>query len=290
MADDKQTIVIKKINVDAGAGHGGSWKVALADFMTALMCFFLVMWLVNQPEDVKQNVASYFTGPSMIEQEFSSYGAELTLEKLFLDLVNEPLRAIQEFLMPADFTPSLMRMGTKKIVLMEIAEKIGSVANNVVVESDEIEFEIPDRFLFLPGGSQPTGQFVQIMDNVKDLTAGLEDSEVIITSSLYQQSVGDGTYVMAQYIGSKRRDLVKAQVESSLEHPNVDITGRVEILTLAKNQFGRPGGAIKFKIKQKEMLSDGRKPRPIQGDVGNRNREMSVYDDFVDRISKKKKE
>ncbi|MBC7370261.1 MAG: chemotaxis protein MotB, partial [Bdellovibrionaceae bacterium] len=46
MAEKKQTIVIKKITIVAGGGHGGSWKVALADFMTALMAFFLVMWLL----------------------------------------------------------------------------------------------------------------------------------------------------------------------------------------------------------------------------------------------------
>ncbi|NUN04377.1 MAG: chemotaxis protein MotB, partial [Bdellovibrio sp.] len=53
MAEKKPTIVIKKITVVAGGGHGGSWKVALADFMTALMAFFLVMWLLGQSEETK---------------------------------------------------------------------------------------------------------------------------------------------------------------------------------------------------------------------------------------------
>ena len=43
----KQTIVIRKIIVQGGGHHGGSWKVALADFMTAMMAFFLVMWLLR---------------------------------------------------------------------------------------------------------------------------------------------------------------------------------------------------------------------------------------------------
>ncbi|WP_374031179.1 flagellar motor protein MotB [Bdellovibrio bacteriovorus] len=54
MAEKKQTIVIKKIIVSGGGHHGGSWKVALADFMTALMAFFLVMWLVGQSEETKK--------------------------------------------------------------------------------------------------------------------------------------------------------------------------------------------------------------------------------------------
>lgn len=46
----------------AGAG-GGAWKVAYADFVTAMMAFFMVMWLVGQSEDVKESVAGYFRDP-----------------------------------------------------------------------------------------------------------------------------------------------------------------------------------------------------------------------------------
>jgi chemotaxis protein MotB len=46
----------------AGKG-GGAWKVAYADFVTAMMAFFLVMWLVTQDRKVKDAVARYFTDP-----------------------------------------------------------------------------------------------------------------------------------------------------------------------------------------------------------------------------------
>ena len=46
----------------AGKG-GGAWKVAYADFVTAMMAFFLVMWLVGQSKDVKSAVARHFSGP-----------------------------------------------------------------------------------------------------------------------------------------------------------------------------------------------------------------------------------
>ncbi|RME16418.1 MAG: chemotaxis protein MotB, partial [Bdellovibrio sp.] len=125
MADKEPTIVIKKINVQAAGAHGGSWKVAFADFMTAMMAFFLVMWLISQSEEVKQNVADYFSTPSIIEYNFSNYGAELTLEKLFLDLMNEPLEAFMSFIKPIDKTPNIMAMGTKKIALHFLADQLG---------------------------------------------------------------------------------------------------------------------------------------------------------------------
>ena len=45
------------------AGGGGAWKVAYADFVTAMMAFFMVMWLVNQAPEVKEAVAGYFQDP-----------------------------------------------------------------------------------------------------------------------------------------------------------------------------------------------------------------------------------
>src|SRR5262245_46139605 len=43
--------------------HGGSWKVAYADFVTALMCLFIVLWLTNSTQKVKESVAGYFHDP-----------------------------------------------------------------------------------------------------------------------------------------------------------------------------------------------------------------------------------
>ena len=45
--DAKRPIIIKKKKVIAGGHHGGAWKVAYADFVTAMMAFFMVMWLVS---------------------------------------------------------------------------------------------------------------------------------------------------------------------------------------------------------------------------------------------------
>jgi chemotaxis protein MotB len=65
MSDDEQQqpIIIKKINKIHGGHHGGAWKVAFADFMTAMMAFFLVLWLVGQDPEIKKSVAGYFKDP-----------------------------------------------------------------------------------------------------------------------------------------------------------------------------------------------------------------------------------
>lgn len=52
--------------------HGGAWKVAFADFMTAMFALFLVLWLVNQSSDVKSAIAGYFSDPLGRASEFGS--------------------------------------------------------------------------------------------------------------------------------------------------------------------------------------------------------------------------
>ena len=59
---NSQQVVIKKVKKVSGDGHhGGAWKVAYADFVTAMMAFFLLMWLLNATtEDQRKGIADYF--------------------------------------------------------------------------------------------------------------------------------------------------------------------------------------------------------------------------------------
>ena len=68
MADDKkQPIVIKKI-VKGGGHHGGAWKVAYADFVTAMMAFFLLLWLLGlTDEEQRGGISEYFKAESAIQ-------------------------------------------------------------------------------------------------------------------------------------------------------------------------------------------------------------------------------
>jgi chemotaxis protein MotB len=78
MAVGEAPIVIKKVKKGGHAGHhGGAWKVAYADFVTAMMAFFLLMWLINttSPEQ-KRGIADYFA-PASVSQTTSGSGGIL---------------------------------------------------------------------------------------------------------------------------------------------------------------------------------------------------------------------
>ena len=64
MADDQQPIIVKRIKKGGGGAHGGAWKIAYADFVTAMMAFFLLMWLLGSTAkgDLK-GIADYFQTP-----------------------------------------------------------------------------------------------------------------------------------------------------------------------------------------------------------------------------------
>jgi chemotaxis protein MotB len=59
--------IVKKV-VQHGGHHGGAWKVAYADFVTAMMALFIVLWILGQSDQVKQNIARYFQNPGVFKE------------------------------------------------------------------------------------------------------------------------------------------------------------------------------------------------------------------------------
>lgn len=291
MAEKKPMIVIKKITVVQGGGHGGAWKVAFADFMTAMMAFFLVMWLISSASEAeKKAISDYFSTPSVIEYQFQNYGAEMTLEKLFLDLVNEPLKTLSTLTEPADRTPNVLHLGTKKIVMSYMADQLGTMASDVSVTADSVTFEIPDNLLFRAGSADPALQFVNVMERVKGVTQGLEDSQVIITSVVYRESVKSEELVVAKGISDQRVDLLVDKVKGALENESVQVIGK----GVARDDDRSPkhmhtgGGYVKFEIRQNVTQSDGKKARSIVGAGEKASDDTAEYNSYVNQLAKSK--
>ena len=86
-------IIVKKITVVAGGHHGGAWKVAYADFVTAMMAFFLLLWLLGATtEEQRKGIADYFT-PTLVKTKEGSAGSDGLLGGASLtDVDNYPHR------------------------------------------------------------------------------------------------------------------------------------------------------------------------------------------------------
>jgi chemotaxis protein MotB len=87
-------IIIKKKYPHAGH-HGGAWKVAYADFVTAMMALFIVLWLLNSSEKIRKAISAYFQDPSGTGQHSGSAtagtGETLSVNKDNMDRLKEQL-------------------------------------------------------------------------------------------------------------------------------------------------------------------------------------------------------
>ncbi|MGH9500030.1 MAG: flagellar motor protein MotB [Terriglobales bacterium] len=95
MAATRPIIIVKK-KVGHGGHHGGAWKVAYADFVTAMMALFIVLWLMNSSKQVQEAVGGYFKDPSgtskMVGTDQRGSGDNFTLTKEDMAKLKEQLQ------------------------------------------------------------------------------------------------------------------------------------------------------------------------------------------------------
>ncbi len=89
-------IIIKRVKKGHAAHHGGAWKVAYADFVTAMMALFMVLWLVSSSEQVKKAIGGYFNDPTGKGKEVGNGmrgagGESLSLQKDDMGKLKEKL-------------------------------------------------------------------------------------------------------------------------------------------------------------------------------------------------------
>jgi chemotaxis protein MotB len=265
MAEKKPMIVIKKINVVAAGHHGGSWKVALADFMTALMAFFLVMWLLGASEETKKAISDYFSTPSIIEYNFQNFGAEITLEKLFLDIVNEPMKAIQSFMEPADKTPNILDFTSPRVILAFVIDQLQDYARSIEMNTDGFTVEISDEMLFEQGSARPTKKYITILDKLVGVTTGLEDADITVLNHMLVTQVEDGNPRTALRVSSERLEMIKTKIQAGLEHKSVSVQGNMDVRNpITPTELNNPKGFVRITVKQKPLKSNGRVNRPIE--------------------------
>lgn len=169
-----QPIIIKKKKISAGHGHhGGAWKVAYADFVTAMMCFFLVMWLMGADDDVKQAIEHYFNHPNtpykagadpnsnqvkpMGEQEGSGDNVLAGAAGEWPDdLLSQPI-------------PARNPMKENRILSVRIEKVLKGKVYGMDVNPNNIRFSLSERLLFKPGSTQLEESAIPDLETLADL-------------------------------------------------------------------------------------------------------------------------
>lgn len=100
-----QPIIIKRIK-KAGAHHGGAWKVAYADFVTAMMAFFLLLWLLNVTTDEERNAISNYFDPTHPKVSEATSGAGGILGGLSMTPKGAMATTVQNITLPQNTRPT----------------------------------------------------------------------------------------------------------------------------------------------------------------------------------------
>lgn len=236
-------IIIKRKKVVAGGGHhGGAWKVAYADFVTAMMAFFMLMWLLNATtEKQRKGIADYFNPTIPInrisgggegsfggtnifsEQVLAQNGTGASLKKptdenqargesgVDVSEVPEPEKDPAEEAMMAEIADVLTGRGGESMVSEEMMRHI---VTRVTDEGLIVEvFDTADAALFLPDTDQPTPLMQALARIMSDLFR-LTPNQVAIGGHTSARPV-----VMASNIGwdlsSGRADQMRRLLEEA---------------------------------------------------------------------------
>ncbi|MBI4643087.1 MAG: OmpA family protein [Deltaproteobacteria bacterium] len=139
-----------------GGHHGGAWKVAYADFVTAMMALFIVLWIMAQSQSIRQNVAQYFKDPGLLPHsqglmENSNIGGEMPTPGHSQEL-QRPAPA------PADVTDDAKRLEETKKKIQEMIAQMPELENL----KDMIRLEITDEGLRIELMEKEDNRFFEV--------------------------------------------------------------------------------------------------------------------------------
>lgn len=181
MADEKaNNIVIKKIKKGGHGGHGGAWKVAFADFMTAMMCFFLVMWLMGSDEETKKAIADYFTTATIFKGGSDSLGKQGSAPNTSASLMNGQEGGFDEKSVSEPARPRPVYLQEHKVLSQLVTELFDGNAFSADFNSDYLKFAIPGNLVFQWGSTEISYEGKQYLKKLSEVFKNYEGSVSII--------------------------------------------------------------------------------------------------------------
>jgi chemotaxis protein MotB len=220
MADNLRSsdvpIIIRKKKGGHGAHHGGAWKVAYADFVTAMMALFIVLWIVGQSKQVKEYIAQYFKDPGAFAENTRGGGA-FESQKIALGerLAEENLKRQEA---------KLKEMGEKMLEEMKKTPAISDLAKQISIEltKDGMRIELIEqsqKFFFDIGTAHLKDDATKILAIIGGELSKIPNHVVIeghTDARQYQTTDGYTNYELsADRANSARRVLMKNGLSGS---------------------------------------------------------------------------
>jgi chemotaxis protein MotB len=180
MADEKAPIIIKKINKGHAGAHGGAWKVAFADFMTAMMCFFLVMWLMGSDEETKAAVADYFTTATIFKGGSDSLGKVGATPNSATSVLNGGEGQFDEKDVSEPARPKPVYLQEHKVLSKLVTELFDGNAFSEDFTAEYLKFAIPGNIVFQFGSTEISYEGKKYLAKLADVFKNYEGSVSVI--------------------------------------------------------------------------------------------------------------
>jgi chemotaxis protein MotB len=218
MEERQQPIIVKKKKAGHDGHHGGAWKVAYADFVTALMAFFLVMWLVTMvaPEK-KAAVAEYMKNYNIFKESGTSF---MEKSAQVVDLAAKGPKVLpRETPREGEISPEELVKKLKKAV----EEKLAAVKNQVLVDITEggVRVQLVDAeggMMFSLGSAEPTERAREIIKLVSENIRGSANRIAIeghTDAAPFKNAQTTNWELSTARASAARRELEKNGIDSS---------------------------------------------------------------------------
>ncbi|MCC7143069.1 MAG: OmpA family protein [Candidatus Eisenbacteria bacterium] len=188
-----------------GGHHGGAWKVAYADFVTAMMAFFMVLWLLSTSESTKAAVASYFRHPALFKNGGTGFLDQEGMMEMEQKLIEIQTRKSGE----GETSLDVETLEVEKNVLSQSAQQLEQMIKsspelagfegqiNISFTDDGLRIQIEDskiQSLFDVGSTEPNDQSRKLMSAIGATLAALPNPIVVEghTDSRPYQGRSDG--------------------------------------------------------------------------------------------------
>ena len=247
MSDPKKPIiVVKRIKKVAGGHHGGAWKIAYADFVTAMMAFFLLMWLLGSTaKGDLAGIAEYFKTPlkvalmggsgsgdssSIIKgggQDLTRASGQVKNGELPAEKKTINLKAAQEEFLRTERAKELTKLKELKATIekaIEVNEKLSKFKNQILLDitSEGLRIQIVDeqnRPMFQSGRAQLEPYTVEILHEIGK-TLNEVPNKISISGHTDAAAFGSGGKgysnweLSADRANASRRELIAGGMES----------------------------------------------------------------------------
>jgi chemotaxis protein MotB len=222
-SEDLPPQIIKKIKKSHG-GHGGAWKVAYADFVTAMMALFIVLWVMSQSAKVQKMVANYFKNPIGFSNKSASLLNGDNLSVLKVDNKSDQQSAVQAHVREMEM---LKEMGERLLGELSKDPTFKNITNQIKIEfvNEGLRIEIVEsakEFFFEIGTAKLTPQADLLLRKIGDQLAKLPNKITIEGHTDARPYSNDGKgYTNFELSADRANAARRALIESSLKDSQI---------------------------------------------------------------------